>query len=231
MIGVVMEPQHGCRSRLTEREVRPVGPACRVVLAGRPGAGKGTQGARLAERLGVQYLSTGDLLRAEITARSPLGRAIEGVVNAGDLIPTALIMAMVDSCIDSDGYVLDGFPRTVEQAVAITAHEGLAPHIAIEIVVPAQVALSRLTSRGRSDDDVNIACRRLAVYDTETAPMLSYLAGHDLLRRVDGNDGPDLVERRVWAAVEPLIGTRRTHPANPVAFGLPTGTTAFVAAG
>jgi adenylate kinase len=174
-----------------------------VLLVGRPGAGKGTQGARLADRLGVKYLSTGDLLRAEIEAGSPLGREVDSVVNAGELIPTALIIAIVESFLggdspDGDGYVLDGFPRTVEQAVAVTSHAGLEPHIAIDIVVSPATALARLVDRGRADDGISVARRRLAVYETETVPMLDYLTGHRLLRQVNGEQPADLVADDVW---------------------------------
>jgi adenylate kinase len=190
-----------------------VGLAPRVLLVGRPGAGKGTQGARLADRLGVPYLSTGDLLRSEIAAGSPLGREVDSVVNAGELIPTAVIIAIVeavltgdgldgdrlsDDCPDGDGYVLDGFPRTVEQAVALTSHPGLEPHIAIEIVVPPATALARLVDRGRVDDGISVARRRLAVYEAETVPMLAYLTGHRLLFDVNGQQDADLVADDVW---------------------------------
>jgi adenylate kinase len=188
------------RSQLDE-----VGPAPRVLLVGRPGAGKGTQGARLADRLGVPYLSTGDLLRSEIAAGSPLGREVDTVVNAGELIPTALIIAIVEAVLtgigpDGDGYVLDGFPRTVEQAVALTSHPGLEPHIAIEIVVPPATALARLVDRGRVDDGISVARRRLAVYEAETVPMLAYLTGHRLLCQVSGEDDADVVADDMWRA-------------------------------
>jgi adenylate kinase len=202
-------------------------PAPRIILAGRPGAGKGTQGARLAQRLGVPYLSTGDLLRREIAAGSSLGRVVEDVVQSGELIPTALIIAIVESCLDGDGYVLDGFPRTVDQAVAVTSSSGLEPHMAIEIVVPAATALARLTERGRTDDDVDVARRRLVVYETETVPMLGYLNRLGLLRSVNGKDHPEVVAENIWrqamlsteagdwqaGSVEPDLAYAYTDPA------------------
>ena len=111
------------------------------------------QGVRLARRLGVQYISTGDLLRTEIAAGSALGSAVERLVAAGRLIPSGLITAIVESNLDGHGYVLDGFPRTVTQAEALFAQPALAPSIALEIVVSERVALGRL---GRAHDPTTI---------------------------------------------------------------------------
>ncbi len=185
--------------RVTHRHVGASPP--RVVIAGRPGAGKGTQGARLSRRLRVQYLSTGDLLRHEIAIASPLGNAVERLVAAGRLVPTGLIVAIVETNLVESGYVLDGFPRTVAQAETLFERETLAPTIAIEIVVPAHVALDRLTARGRRDDDPNVASERLAIYETETVPTLEWLEHRGLLVRIDGRDSPDIVEQRVLRAL------------------------------
>ncbi|CAB4879122.1 unannotated protein [freshwater metagenome] len=193
----------------------------RVLLVGRPGAGKGTQGIRLAKRLGVQYFSTGDLLRREIAAATSLGRAVESVVRSGELIPTVLMIAIVESCLSGDGYVLDGFPRTVEQAVAVTSHPTIAPHRAIEITVPPAVALTRLIERGRSDDDIAVVHQRLAVFEAETVPMLRYLESLGMMRLVDGDDTTLRVARRVWHECADLLAptsrstpwTSDTHPA------------------
>ena len=138
--------------------------APRVVIAGSPGAGKGTQGTRLARRLGVQHLSTGDLLRDAIANQSSLGRAVERLVGAGRLVPSGLIVAIVESSLDTNGYVLDGFPRTVVQAEALLDRDVLVPNVAIEIVVPMNIALARLAARGRTDDDPRVARDRLTIY-------------------------------------------------------------------
>ncbi len=169
----------------------------RIVLVGRPGAGKGTQGSRLVAELGVQYLSTGDLLRGEIEARTALGREVERAVHSGELISTTLIVAIVEACLRGDGYVLDGFPRTVEQAVAMMSRSRLMPDMAIEIVVPEATALARLTARCRTDDNYEVARRRMTVYEAETTPMLSYFTGHGLLRHVNGDDPPDSVAANI----------------------------------
>jgi adenylate kinase len=174
--------------------------APRVVIAGCPGAGKGTQGVRLACRLGVQYLSTGDLLRDAIAIQSSLGRAVQRLVRAGRLVPSGLIVAIVESSLDTNGYVLDGFPRTVVQAEALFERGILVPNVAIEIVVPKDVALARLTARGRTDDDPGVARDRLIIYEAETLPALAVLDRHALLVRVDGDDLPHVVEQRVTQA-------------------------------
>jgi adenylate kinase len=181
--------------------IRHAGPAPRIVLAGRPGAGKGTQGVRLARRMDVQYLSTGDLLRDEITARSALGRAVERFVESGRLVPTRLIVAIVENNLRVGGYVLDGFPRTVAQATALFERESLAPSVAIEIVVPADVVVERVTARGRGDDAPSVARERLVTFDTETAQALRLFDRRGLLIRVDGNAPPDVVESRIRQAL------------------------------
>lgn len=190
----------------------PVGVDPRIVFVGRPGSGKGTQGKRLAERLDVQYLSTGDLLRRHIASSTALGRAVAGVVNSGGLIPTLLMVAIVEGCVDAGGYVLDGFPRTVDQASTILGHSDLAPSLAIELVVPPDVAMSRLASRGRVDDVAAVARQRLALYEQETAPALDLLAERSLLRRVDGAGYPDEIAERVWEEVRPLLQGSSASP-------------------
>ena len=191
----------------------PVGVEPRIVFVGRPGSGKGTQGKRLAERLDVQYLSTGDLLRRHIASSTALGRAVARVVNSGGLIPTLLMVAIVEGCVDAGGYVLDGFPRTVDQASTILRHDCLAPSLAIELVVPPDVAMSRLASRGRVDDIAAVARQRLALYEQETAPALDLLAERSLLRRVDGAGYPDEIAARVWEEVRPLAQGSSASPA------------------
>ncbi len=181
-----------------EPRVRQSAP--RVLIAGCPGAGKGTQGTRLAGRLGVQHLSTGDLLRDAIAIQSSLGRAVERLVRSGRLVPTGLIVAIVESNLDTSGYVLDGFPRTVVQAEALFERDALVPNVTIEIIVPMDIALARLAARGRTDDDPRVARDRLTIYEAETLPALRLLDHHTLLVRVDGDDLPHVVEQRVLQA-------------------------------
>lgn len=198
--------------------------APRVVIMGRPGAGKGTQGVRLAQRLGVQYLSTGDLLRHEIAIESDLGVAVERLVSAGRLVPTGLMVAMVDTNLGAGGYVLDGFPRTIAQAKAFFERSVNAPTIAVEVNVTAHVALARLTARGRSDDDPTVARERLATYEAETAPALDWLDARGLLVSVDGHESASTVEQgmlrelmraRVYPHDASVVDLRFAEPPRP----------------
>jgi adenylate kinase len=207
------DPEIRSFSACCESEVRRTAP--RLVIAGCPGAGKGTQGTRLARRLGVQHLSTGDLLRDAIAMQSSLGCAVERLVRAGRLVPTGLIVAIVEASVDTNGYVLDGFPRTVLQAEALFERENLAPTITIEIVVPMGKALARLVARGRADDDADVARDRLAIYESETLPALALLDRNTRLVRVDGDDLPHVVERRVMQAFVQVCRSNDTpSPAN-----------------
>lgn len=210
----------------------PRGP--RVLVLGRPGSGKGTQCRRLAARLGVDHIATGDLFRATVAADTPLGRVVRGYIDAGELVPDDLVTDVVDDRLGADGaargFVLDGFPRTVPQAEQL--EELLAPHavdLAIDLVVPAAVARTRLTQRlvcadcGRSSpplptgervecaecdgelavrvDDADATVeRRLAVYEELTAPLVEWLERRDLLTAVDGLGAPDEVAARIDAA-------------------------------
>jgi adenylate kinase len=127
--------------------------ALRLIVLGRQGAGKGTQCARLAARLGVRHVATGDLLRAEINARSPLGLKVEAVVSRGHLVVDDLVLDVVTRCLTSrearsEGYLLDGFPRTVSQAEALFDVVGpMAADLAIELHVPNEIAIPRLAAR------------------------------------------------------------------------------------
>ncbi len=213
-LSAVADIGHGVRAdgwagdRVAGYEPRLRRSAPRVVIAGCPGAGKGTQGTRLACRLGVQHLSTGELLRDAIAIQSSLGRAVERLVRAGRLVPTGLIVAIVESNLDTSGYVLDGFPRTVVQAEALFERDVLVPNVTIEIVVPMDIALARLVARGRTDDDPGVARDRLAVYEAETLPALALLERRALLVRVDGDDLPAVVEQRVMQA---FLRARRSN--------------------
>jgi len=156
----------------------------------------------------VQYLSTGDLLRDEITVASPLGCAVERLVTAGRLVPTGLIVAIVEANLDGCGYVLDGFPRTLPQAEFLFDRTELTPTVAIDIVVSGRVALDRTLARGRRDDNPAVARERLATYDTETVPAFDWLDRRGLVVRVDGHDSPDAVAHNVWRGLQTF---RRAH--------------------
>lgn len=174
----------------------------RLLLLGAPGSGKGTQARRLAEFYGAAHLATGDLLRAEIAAGTPLGQQVRGYVAAGDLVPDEVVEQLVHDRIvaasRAGGYVLDGFPRTVHQAVAAyeMAREADATvEAVVHLAVPEPELLRRLLARAddRVDDAAATIRHRLEVYHERTEPLLDYYAERGVLTTVDGAADPDAV--------------------------------------
>ena len=158
----------------------------RIVLLGPPGAGKGTQAVKIAEKLGVPQISTGDLFRHNIGAGTPLGVEAKKYLDAGDLVPASLTNALVDDRLNdpdvAEGFILDGFPRTVEQAEALhdmLERRNLKLDAVLEFRVPEEELVSRLAGRGRADDTEEVIRNRFRVYRDETAPLLDYYT-HEL---------------------------------------------------
>ncbi len=173
----------------------------RIVLLGPPGAGKGTQAQKLAEKLGIPHISTGDLFRYNISNETELGLEAKKYLDAGDLVPAKLTNALVDDRLNdadaADGFILDGFPRSVEQAE--TLREMLAARntkldAVLEFRVSEDELLSRLKSRGRADDTEDVILNRMKVYRDETAPLLDYYQGE--LKTVDAVGSLDEVFAR-----------------------------------
>jgi adenylate kinase len=166
----------------------------RVLLIGAPGAGKGTQATKIAEHFGLTHISSGELLRQHIAEGTTIGRQVQEYVARGDLVPDAIMMNMlakpVRAAVDSGGYVLDGFPRTVEQAKAAyeaVGSQGLAVQVAVHIFVPTEELVRRLLSRARGGDDTReVIEHRLEVYREKTVPMLDYYAERERLVQVNG---------------------------------------------
>lgn len=186
----------------------------RVVLMGPPGAGKGTQAARIAARLGIPQLSTGDMLRAAVAAGTQIGRKAKAVMESGGLVPDDVVVAVVASRIAeadaSGGFILDGFPRTRAQAEALNAMlaaAGLGLDVVVELAVDEGALLDRITVRAeeargrgeppRKDDDPTILRARLNAYRSETAQLVKYYEETGLLKRVDGLAPIDAVTTHV----------------------------------
>jgi adenylate kinase len=180
----------------------------RIVFLGPPGAGKGTQAARVAQRLSVPHLSTGDMLREATRLQTPLGRQAAEHMNAGRLVPREIVEALVDERLAqadcADGYLLDGFPRTLEQAENLDEKlvlRGGGVDLAVYLDVPEDALLARLASRGRADDAEEVVRERLAQYDKLTRPLVDYYRGRGVLREVDGLGTPDEVFSRILSVV------------------------------
>src|ERR1051326_5968826 len=178
----------------------------RLILLGPPGAGKGTQAQRLADRYGIVQLSTGDMLRAAVAAGTSIGRKAKDTMARGELVPDEVVVGIVSDRIDEpdarNGFVLDGFPRTVPQAEAL------------ERKVDEKALLDRITTRIaqmqtrgeklRPDDNAESLKTRLHAYRVQTAPLLSYYGKKGLLRTVDGMAPIDTVT----AAVDRALGAK-----------------------
>ncbi|SBS78701.1 Adenylate kinase [uncultured Mycobacterium sp.] len=178
----------------------------RIVLLGPPGAGKGTQAADLAKKLGIPHISTGDLFRHNISTGTELGLEAKKYLDAGDLVPATLTNALVDDRLDAEdaasGFILDGFPRSVEQAEALKqmlSRRSLKLDAVLEFRVPEDELVARLMSRGRDDDKEDVIRNRFKVYRDETAPLLDYYSGE--LKTVDAVGSTDEVFARALQAL------------------------------
>lgn len=178
----------------------------RVLLLGPPGAGKGTQAVKLAEKLGIPQISTGELFRRNIEEDTKLGVEAKRYLDAGDLVPSDLTNELVDDRLNNpdaaNGFILDGYPRSVEQAKAL--HEmlerrGTDIDAVLEFRVSEEVLLERLKGRGRADDTDDVILNRMKVYRDETAPLLEYY--RDQLKTVDAVGTMDEVFARALRAL------------------------------
>ena len=180
----------------------------RVVLLGPPGAGKGTQAQKLAEKLEIPQISTGELFRRNIDKGTKLGLEAKRYLDAGDLVPSDLTNQLVDDRLaDADaanGFILDGYPRSLEQAKAL--HEmlqrrGTDIDAVLEFRVSEEELFQRLKGRGRADDTDDVILNRMKVYRDETAPLLEYYSGESKLKTVDAVGTMDEVFARALQAL------------------------------
>ena len=186
--------------------------SARLLLIGPPGAGKGTQAVRLREMLGVPAISTGDIFRANVRDQTPLGVQAKAFMDAGDNVPDSLTNDLVRDRLEqadcASGFLLDGYPRTLDQVAfldAFLAEHGTAMDVVVELVADPDVVVERLRQRaleqGRSDDDESVVRHRLEVYREQTAPLIGVYEERGLLVKVDGIGEIDEVTERIASAL------------------------------
>ena len=186
----------------------------RLVLLGPPGSGKGTQAARLKEYLQVPHISTGDLLRAEVAAGSPLGVQAREVMARGDFVSDEILLGMLEERFarpdTAGGFILDGYPRNLAQADALDTllkkiHQPM--DYAVQLEVPTELLVERIAGRaaaeGRADDTPEVVRNRLDKYTSQTAPVIDYYRQHGQLTVVNGVGSLDEVLSRLIEALSP----------------------------
>jgi adenylate kinase len=186
----------------------------RVILLAPPGAGKGTQGERIAGRYDVPHISSGDLFRHEVASGSELGNQLRSYVEAGDLVPDNLVVQLIadrviEAAAESGGYVLDGFPRTLPQAEAaaeIAQNTSSTAQAALHLDASREVLIKRLAGRGqdRADDSEEVVRHRLEVYDKNTKPLIDYYASRGILMRIDAALSMDEVSKEIFRVLDPI---------------------------
>lgn len=192
----------------------------KLVFLGPPGAGKGTQAARLAGFYNVAHVSTGEILRSNVARQSPLGIKAKEYMNRGDLVPDSLIRNMIeDRLAEPDtkiGWILDGFPRNINQASFVDEllskkmvlkgesdpDDGASRFLAVNLVVSDEVLVKRLLARGRADDNEETIRRRLQVHNQETEPLIEFYRSRDRLVSVEGDRSVDAVTQALKEAID-----------------------------
>ncbi len=194
-----------------------------LILFGAPGSGKGTQSTLIAETYRLKHLSTGDMLRAEIAKQSQLGLLADTYISQGLLLPDALIIDLLKNTLqqlseDTKGIVLDGFPRTVAQAVALdslVAELNQEILMLIEITVETSELIERLVQRGklsgRSDDNPATIKHRLEVYHQQTEPVIDFYKQAGKYFHVDGNGTIEQIFERICLILDPLVAVKVKH--------------------
>jgi len=182
------------------------------MILGAPGSGKGTQGKLLAEHLGIPQVSTGELLRAAVRQRTPLGIQAKEYMDRGLLVPDDVVLSLIREILDSRegarGVLMDGFPRTVPQAVAVDALLA-GRRMRVDVVLLLDVAedelvrrlLGRAAKEGRSDDNLESIKQRLTVYHEQTAPLVAHYERQGVVKRVPGMGGVDEIQGRIREVV------------------------------
>jgi adenylate kinase len=187
----------------------------RLIIFGAPGAGKGTQAARIAESLGIPAISTGDIFRHNIKTETPLGLQVKEILASGAYVPDEVTNAIVRDRLDQPdakaGFLLDGYPRTQAQVAELDdmlTSTGTSLDAVLELTVDTDEVVQRLLKRaeidGRADDTEEVIRHRMKVYDQETAPLAAHYRERGLLHQVDGMGEMDAVTERLQAALRTL---------------------------
>lgn len=187
----------------------------RVILLGPPGSGKGTQAVRLVKKYGIVQLSTGDMLRAAVAAGTEIGLKAKAIMDRGDLVPDEVVVGIIaDRVTEKDcenGYILDGFPRTISQAAAfdkLIGERDMKLTAAILLEVPDEILVGRIEKRAaetggaRADDNAETLKKRLIIYHEQTSPLIGYYKDQGILRTIDGTQDVDTVEKEIGAILE-----------------------------
>jgi adenylate kinase len=186
--------------------------SARFLIVGPQGSGKGTQGVLVAEAFGVPQVATGDIFRANVAGGTELGKRVQAIIEAGDLVPDALTSELVRDRLEQPdaarGFLLDGYPRNrgqVEDLDAFLTARGEALDAVLELVVPREESIARLQQRaaeqGRTDDTEEVIANRLAIYERETAPILDVYRARGVVVRIDGVGTLDEVTQRIFEAL------------------------------
>ena len=186
-----------------------------IVIFGAPGSGKGTQSERIVEKYGINHISTGDVLRAEIKNGTELGKTAKGYSDQGQLIPDELMIdilaSVFDSFEDSKGVIFDGFPRTIAQAEALKkmlAERGQDVTVMVDLEVPEDELMTRLIKRGkdsgRADDNEETIKKRLHVYHSQTAPLIDWYKNEKKYQHINGLGTMDGIFADICEAVDKL---------------------------
>tara|TARA_B110000438_G_scaffold50137_1_gene50638 strand:+ start:434 stop:1021 length:588 start_codon:yes stop_codon:yes gene_type:complete len=191
----------------------------RLVILGRQGSGKGTQAERLVGAYGPVHISTGDMLRAAVRIGTPLGLQAKTLMDAGDLVGDGLINSIVAerlaaSDVEAQGFLLDGYPRTPDQATALESfltEAGTPLDTALNLDVPVDEVTARMVARGRADDTEDAIRRRLDLYESETAPLLAWFDERGLLDVVDGLGAEQVVFDRLSSVIDGRLSVGDTR--------------------
>ena len=186
-----------------------------IVIFGAPGSGKGTQSERIVEKYGINHISTGDVLRAEIKNGTELGKTAKGYIDQGQLIPDELMIdilaSVFDSFKDSKGVIFDGFPRTIAQAEALKkmlAERGQDVSVMLDLEVPEDELMVRLIKRGkdsgRADDNEETIKKRLHVYHSQTSPLIEWYKNEKKYQHINGLGTMDGIFADICEAVDKL---------------------------